>query len=108
MVANGFGRCQSVGFVLEFASFIAPTIPGELMRFWSGPRVFHTCGKNCGKSQVFEIGTDFGPICRGFRTGETVKHQQKQGFASPCFAETRWKYLFPGGEALPKTVSLNK
>jgi hypothetical protein len=31
------------------------------MRLWSLPKVFHTCGKNCGKSTKFTIGFEFGP-----------------------------------------------
>jgi hypothetical protein len=47
------------------------------MRFWSGPRVFHTCGKNCGKSQVLVNRADFSPICRDFLGGETSEPRQK-------------------------------
>jgi hypothetical protein len=31
------------------------------MLLWSLPKVFHTCGKNCGKSTKFSIGFEFGP-----------------------------------------------
>jgi hypothetical protein len=31
------------------------------MFLWSLPKVFHTCGKNCGKSTKFSFGFEFGP-----------------------------------------------
>jgi hypothetical protein len=37
--------------VLEFASFTANSGRSKSMQLWSLAKVFHTCGKNCGKSR---------------------------------------------------------
>jgi hypothetical protein len=37
------------GFVLQSPSFTVVRDPVDHMHVWSPPRVFHTCGKSCGK-----------------------------------------------------------
>jgi hypothetical protein len=58
IVANAFGTCQSKSFVLQSASFkqflvLVSASPANRMAIWSVPKVFHTCGKSCGKSTEF-------------------------------------------------------
>ena len=48
--------------------FTVPLSPVIRMRVWSLPRVFHTCGKNCGNSPGLTIHRCSGPIFR--RSGE--------------------------------------
>ena len=77
---NGSERLERVSIGTTLCYSLRPSqhvkIPVELMRFWSGPRVFHTCGKNCGKSQVFGNRIDFSHVCRDFLTGETPEPRQ--------------------------------
>src|SRR5437867_2971817 len=57
MLANGFRECQSDRSVLESASSSGCSGRTFSMRVWSLPKVFHTCGKNCGKTpRSAEIG----------------------------------------------------
>ena len=69
MLANAFGRCQSkvemqrcqwsmvcakVGVLQDFSADLggnsSPTPAETGICVWSLPKVFHTCGKNCGNS----------------------------------------------------------
>jgi hypothetical protein len=54
MLANRFSGVNEQATVLESASSLfAPhhtRLPVAGMYVWSLPKVFHTCGKNCGKS----------------------------------------------------------
>ena len=53
MLANAFRECQReedcvrVAVLRQFAA-----VPNRRMDVWSLPKVFHTCGKNCGNSGV--------------------------------------------------------
>jgi hypothetical protein len=59
MLANPFGRCQRDGFVLESASFAGRQPWSKPMHVWSLPKVFHTCGKNCGNSLLSRVSSTF-------------------------------------------------
>ena len=59
MLANGFGRCQRDGFVLESASFAGAQPRFKPMHVWSLPKVFHTCGKNCGNALTSKVSRTF-------------------------------------------------
>ena len=66
-----FLDCVRVGVLLAAGSGRS-----DSMRVWSLAKVFHTCGKNCGKSPDLAIGCRSGPIFRRFREGEARKRRQ--------------------------------
>jgi hypothetical protein len=39
------------------------------MRVWLLPKVFHTCGKNCGNSPSLELISNFNQVFRGSSLG---------------------------------------
>jgi hypothetical protein len=73
ILANAFRECQSrrlcvrVG-VLHRLGHLQRRGPKN-MRIWSLPKVFHTCGKNCGNSRGITSALANNPIFRGLTTG---------------------------------------
>src|SRR3954465_1336568 len=51
MVTARSEECQCGRTVLQSASFTARSGRSKSMHLWSVAKVFHTCGKNCGKSR---------------------------------------------------------
>src|SRR6476659_9735025 len=54
-----------------------PIFKHSVMRLWSLPKVFHTCGKNCGKSRrsarVLSVLLDFAAFIREAQAANRVK-----------------------------------
>src|SRR4051794_18230020 len=59
MVTARSEECQCGPTVLEFASFTAHSGRSKSMHLWSLAKVFHTCGKNCGKSRGSRLSCAF-------------------------------------------------
>src|SRR3954465_1706658 len=59
MVTARSEECQCGRTVLESASFTARSGRSKSMHLWSVAKVFHTCGKNCGKSRGSRCGCVF-------------------------------------------------
>src|ERR1700733_3729345 len=88
IVANAFSGCQ-LRWLLCYSrrpSRLA-SVPSDHMRVWSLPEVFHTCGKNCGKSQFLTIRSYSGPILRRSGEGETAKSLQTWARRAPILAK---------------------
>jgi hypothetical protein len=58
MLAFAFGRCQCREVCVKVASLQRRKIPFGALCVWSLPKVFHTCGKNCGNSPNLMGGED--------------------------------------------------
>jgi hypothetical protein len=56
MLANAFRQCQSFEVCVTVGVLhSAVPGPGHPMSVRSLPRVFHTCGKNCGNSRTSKV-----------------------------------------------------
>src|ERR1700741_3428311 len=105
MLANGFGECQCGMVCARVTVLLFSPIPAELMCVWSLPKVFHTCGKNCGNSTRSVACLHFcqdlcrfrstrkstSAVNRAFPRIRTRRHWETRG---PAGAKLRRSFLF--------------
>jgi hypothetical protein len=84
MLAKRFAECQCAVTVLQSAASLplhgGPQDPCSPMRLWSLPKVFHTCGKNCGNSSKSLRLLSFMPDFQAIYTGAKAENRVKSGF----------------------------
>jgi hypothetical protein len=75
MVANAFLRCQLARLCVRVGGFRESSPRrSKGMRVWLLPKVFHTCGKNCGNSPSLGPIPRLTPVFRGSSMGRNRKN----------------------------------